>query len=260
MTKFSMIGSRELRRVPADFDCPIGTTWTGWFNPDGPLKCSGCGGDGYSPTAQWLYTTFYEHNTPPGKHWGDKLLQHEVDALAEQGVFRTFIGRSLPTDRHPHGINQWMRLYPSAEEVNAVQRGGHFLHDLQVNVYTVVPIRCKALGAELECSTCNGEGVIYRNAEHRAACDAWNPEPPTGDHIQIWQTVSEGGPVSPVFPDTIEGRHQLAMWMENNDTSVTSNLTAADWLRVMDGAMFLTDIHTGKPEFAISSSKAGEDA
>jgi hypothetical protein len=46
------------------------------------------------------------------------------------------------------------------------------------------------------------------------ACTAWERiEPPVGDGYQLWETVSEGSPVSPVF----ESREALINWMRKNE-------------------------------------------
>lgn len=59
------------------------------------------------------------------------------------------------------------------------------------------------------CPTCGGEGSVG-TPEQRKARDAWEPiEPPTGEGWQLWETVSEGSPISPVFPDA-EG---LIRWL-----------------------------------------------
>lgn len=42
---------------------------------------------------------------------------------------------------------------------------------------------------------------------------AENVEPPTGDGWQLWETVSEGSPISPVFADA-DG---LTVWMSDPD-------------------------------------------
>lgn len=234
-----MMSGREMRNVPADFHTPIGKTWEGWFNPDPETPCGHCGSSGYSPTARWLQSTFYDHNTADGG-WGSRLLQHDVDALIEAGRLRVPTGRSLPTARHPHGVQQWMRSRVTAEEINATRS----VHD-GINVYVLVEYRCGLLKAPVTCAECDGQGGTYRDDEHRAACEAWDPQPPTGDHIQLWQTVSEGGPVSPIFPDSPAGRVALAGWMAVNDTSIHRGLSEDDWLRLIGSEVSAIDIATG---------------
>jgi hypothetical protein len=60
------------------------------------------------------------------------------------------------------------------------------------------------------CPDCDGHGTVEAYEGQRADAEAWEPtEPPTGDGWQLWETVSEGSPVSPVFNDA-EG---LAQWL-----------------------------------------------
>lgn len=64
-----------------------------------------------------------------------------------------------------------------------------------------------------ECFQCKGMGEISENEEELKLYDNWEPEePPIGDGYQLWETVSVGSPVSPVF-NTPE---KLATWMTRN--------------------------------------------
>lgn len=59
------------------------------------------------------------------------------------------------------------------------------------------------------CARCGGNGDIG-TAEEREAVEDWkSTDPPTGDGWQVWETVSEGSPISPVFPD----REGLIQWL-----------------------------------------------
>ena len=51
-------------------------------------------------------------------------------------------------------------------------------------------------------------------------------KPPNGKGYQIWETVSEGSPVSPVFAKP----EDLAEWMVENDTSITRDTSYDTWL------------------------------
>lgn len=47
------------------------------------------------------------------------------------------------------------------------------------------------------CTACGGQGV---DPSHQAAYKAWTlTEPPVGDGWQVWETVTEGSPITPVF-------------------------------------------------------------
>ena len=64
--------------------------------------------------------------------------------------------------------------------------------------------------------------------------------------IQLWQTVSEGTPISPVFEDSDAGRHEMAKHMAEHDTtSILRDLDVDGWLQIIGGALG-TDIHSGE--------------
>lgn len=48
--------------------------------------------------------------------------------------------------------------------------------------------------------------------------------PPTGDGYQLWETVSEGSPISPVFATPEE----LATWMTRNRCTVNGPMSSYD--------------------------------
>lgn len=52
---------REVRRVPLDFDWPIGKIWEGFLMPEdvSPPVCSACEGEGISPRARFLKDQWY---------------------------------------------------------------------------------------------------------------------------------------------------------------------------------------------------------
>lgn len=55
-------------------------------------------------------------------------------------------------------------------------------------------------------------------------------DPPTGEGFQLWESTSEGSPISPVFPSA----EDLAEWMSENDCLFAgtrpSRETALTWL------------------------------
>lgn len=202
------MGHREAKRVPLDFDHPLNEVWPGYLmGPefDWP-SCPKCEGDGYSREAQAIANTFYSHQIggPNAKAlaWGDKLGQAEVDHLIEEGRLRVW------RDGEYHAEPR------TAADVNAEQRAGGFgAHDA-INRMILVEFRCERLGIERLCAHCGGYGDVA-TYEQRAAADEWQlTEPPEGDGWQLWETTSEGSPVSPVF----ETPEALADWCADNAT------------------------------------------
>jgi hypothetical protein len=107
-----------------------------------------------------------------------------------------------------HGDDIRLHL-PRAEEVNTVEaRGGLNGHDA-IDRWTLIETRAKRLGVWGKCHFCRGKGEIQPPRKKKKAYKKWHSyEPPTGDGYQLWETVSEGSPITPVF-ETME---LLAVW------------------------------------------------
>lgn len=115
--------------------------------------------------------------------------------------------------------NDWRLYIPSAEEVNANESkcglGGHD----GFNRWILIEARCKRLGIWGNCRICKGYDVKFPPRVSRRKYKSWRQyEPPTGSGFQLWETCSEGSPVSPVCL-TI---YDLAEWCERNATTFGS--------------------------------------
>jgi hypothetical protein len=141
--------------------------------------------------------------------WKHHLNSADVAALLKADRLYDFTHQVIPG-------KGWQRreppVVPTPEEVNSwsIQWCGHDA----INAAVAVRARCEREGYPVVCSVCKGEAGLWRDAEHKAAHEAWErTDPPTGDGWQLWETVSEGSPISPVFP-TADG---LVEWMTTED-------------------------------------------
>lgn len=127
--------------------------------------------------------------------WSHHLNEADVAALVEAGRLKELTHTWSPEQR-------WQPIeppvIPTPEDVNTWAIGG-FGHDA-INASVVLTARCTREGVADMCATCDGQGSVWRSAEQKAAHDAWKQtEPPEGEGWQVWETVSEGSPVTPVF-------------------------------------------------------------
>ncbi len=186
---------REIKRVPLDFDWPRGKAWAGFFCPYSSEQCPDCGGCGYGPDARRLHEDWYDF-ARTGRRWCDAITEDEVDALIESNRLYDFThtwSRESGWQRRADGYR------PSADEVNAWQRGRGIGHDA-INAHVCLEARCKRLGYALTCERCEGEGVVWESRALKRLHDEWESTfPPEGEGWQVWETVSEGSPISPVF-------------------------------------------------------------
>lgn len=214
---------REIKRVPLDFAWPLDKPWAGFINPhyDQHCKeCPFCDGEGYSTEGKKIADTWYDldnfnvkwrynynvgRDGKPAKHppwqiigisqaWCHDLTQDEVDALIAEERLTDFT--------HKFTKEGWEEREPKpvvlAAQVNEWSHHG-FGHDA-INRNICIRARCKRLGIEPYCTTCKGHGTIWDSPENKKRAEEWErQEPPTGEGWQVWETVSEGSPVSPVF-------------------------------------------------------------
>ena len=120
---------------------------------------------------------------------------------------------------------------PTPQEVNDWGIGG-LGHD-SINMWVCVRARVKRehLGTT-SCAHCKGHGTIWLTPAHEKRHKNWKEkEPPKGKGFQLWSTINEGEPSSPVFK-TLEA---LAEWCEVNATTFGSfRATKEEWMNMLD--------------------------
>lgn len=139
--------------------------------------------------------------------WLHHLSQDDVDALVAAGRLKDLTHTWSRADG-------WQEkdppVTPTAAQVNEWSLSG-FGHDA-INASIVVRARCERQGVDTICPTCKGHAGIEKYEGQRAEAEAWEPtDPPKGDGWQLWETVTEGSPISPVFATSDE----LAAWMSD---------------------------------------------
>jgi len=119
---------------------------------------------------------------------------------------------------------------PTPEEVNAWSMSG-LGHD-SINNWVVVEAECKRLNLNVTCLHCDGDGSIWESEEAKQMAEEWMPAgPPAGDGYQIWETVSEGSPISPVFTTPEE----LAQHMAGTRWGADKGTSYETWLKFIKG-------------------------
>lgn len=200
--------------------------------------CPDCGGSGYNPETRRLERDWYDNDgfgvrwtydygtAPDGssaerppwrvvgdcRRWYDKLTQDEVDALFEAGRLTDFTWPLwyrregdqwfVINRRERTKIGDWKPCdppdIPTAKQVNEWSVRG-FGHDA-INMTICLEVRATRLGVYGYCPTCEGDGEEWAQPQYEAAHNEWQEtEPPSGEGWQLWENVSEGSPISPVF-------------------------------------------------------------
>lgn len=159
--------------------------------------------------------------------WHHHLNQDDVDALIKEGRLHDF------THHYVDGSG-WVEndppTHPTAKEVNdwAIQGMGHD----SINEWIVTKAECARLGLPHDCEYCHGTGEFWKTPELKAQSDAWKDyEPPAGEGYQIWETVSEGSPISPVFATPEE----LAEHMSHTTWGADTGSSYETWMKFIQG-------------------------
>jgi hypothetical protein len=167
---------REVRRVPLDFDWPVGKVWDGFVNPH-YVQCPDC---------------------RSGSTASKEALGRLVHLILIAG-----------SDSIRGAVHPWLR----EAGINSVGKDFHELtaglagraprgalgHD-GIDRWSATKKIIAAAGLPEgwgTCKTCGGHAV---HPDHREAYESWGPGgPPTGEGWQLWETVSEGSPITPVY-------------------------------------------------------------
>lgn len=202
--------------MPLDFDHPLSEVWPGFVTPEAlrPVACPAeeacC--DGRTAAGAWLRAVV-------------NLLVMADDDLDAQAR-----GRSLhpwlddiygPFDRRsPFSAS---KPRPTAELGDLLDgltggssrgvfggRGSLAERDVAHALVTAAGLDPSSWGV---CPVCHGASYVEAYPGQEAEEEAWKETPPpAGVGWQMWESVSEGSPVSPVFP-TAEA---LALWMSTD--------------------------------------------
>lgn len=161
--------------------------------------------------------------------WCHHLNQDDVDALVRENRLMEFTHTWKAGEGWTPNDPQ---VVPSAEEVNLWSIRGGLGHD-SINSWVVIKAELERQGKPSTCAHCEGHGYTWTSKEDQQAYDNWTEtEPPTGPGFQMWETVSEGSPISPVF-DTPEG---LAHWLASNrQGSIDDGTTFEQWMKFITG-------------------------
>ena len=216
---------REIKRVPLNFAWPKDKIWEGYLNPHYQGHCSDCpecNGKGATTAFQRLEDLV------------SLLLLSAEDA--QQGKAHPYF------EQAPLYNTQGMAVSTDIVELTTGLSGrapqGLIGHGACARFTTTNAI-IKAAGLKKTwgtCPKCKGEGSVWDKPQNKARAARWRrKEPPKGKGWQLWETVSEGSPISPVFA----APEALADWLVTNpDYKWRRNdagTTREQWLRFICG-------------------------
>lgn len=239
------MGHRTVKRVPMDFAHPINETWPGFVNPH-YRECPHCEG-GYSHEYTWIRPLIHRLLMigEAAERWNGRLHPY----LLEMGY---------KNERPPEGMAVLCRGLAGTSPSDLF---GYMGCGAELTAIEKVMQAAGLPEDATTCKHCKGEGIDPEIAE---AYEAWKEyEPPTGEGWQLWETCSEGSPVSPVFATAEE----LAAWCVTGATIFADiRSTYEEWLGMFKGgedavemgSMFIVDTRRGVMGAAVHVLEKGD--
>lgn len=204
---------RELKRVPLDFAWPMDERWHGYLNPHYE-ECKTCGGSGSTVAKRRLDDLV------------SLLMLSGSDAA--RGKCHPYLEEAPLYETRSMTCGQDMVELTSA----LAGRSSSFMGYDSVARWSATRKIIAAAGLPEKwgtCLGCDGHGIPRDKYE---AYEAWSrSDPPTGEGFQIWETVSEGSPISPVFATAEE----LARHMATTSWGADHGTSYEQWLRFING-------------------------
>jgi len=206
---------RELKRVPLNFDHPIGEIWPGYLSPDYRECPSNDCDNGSTLAGAWLeaITHLLMMSGETGDGDRERPLHPWLEAVA------------LRPDRRPG---------PQMAELTVGLAGRQpvFIGHDAIDRWSASKKIIAAAGLPEGWGTCD---VCEGSAQHpddKEAAEAWEPtDPPTGEGYQMWGTTSEGNPMTPVF----ETLRELAEYCSAHCTTFASMTASVEGWEQMLG-------------------------
>lgn len=200
---------REIKRVPLDWDWPVNKIWEGYQWPSSLVSAPCPAGDaclnGHTAAGAWVAEIAHLAlmlDDDLGSQRRGQPLHPYFDSVP-----RPYGSPTRTSDARPS---------PDIAEFGAglAGREGVFMGHDAIDRWHATDALIRAAGLDPKvwgvCPQCQGHGSVEAYPGQRAAAEAWEPtEPPSGEGWQLWETVTEGSPISPVFPDAEE----LAQWL-----------------------------------------------
>ena len=210
---------RELRRVPLDFDWPLNKVWKGFINPrykkcpeDQKTCFTGQTADRcWLDAICWFITTVADDALDGGRRlknggkWPHPYLSEFQQAPHHSPPSKLGMAESLRWLQNKQAINELVlpptKAFVEFYKALTKEQESFFGFMGGSGTYRIEQALLRAAGLPDDwglCPVCKGEG---QDPAVKEAYDSWKAEdPPTGEGWQLWETVSEGSPISPVFP------------------------------------------------------------
>jgi hypothetical protein len=164
--------------------------------------------------------------------WEYHLNDSDIDILVKRP-------EALGNTHHQDADGNWIEndppVRPTVEELQLSMLSS--FSNTRIEYHLINGI-CEREGVRYLCDICEGAIEIWPSQADRKLHDEWErPKPPSGTGYQLWSTVTDGTPNSPVF----ETPEELADFLVGPDSperrGINSDLSRGEWLTFIIGEM-----------------------
>lgn len=245
---------RTMKRVPLDFDWPLGKIWSGYVNDKPRRPCPEDGKtcfNGVTGAYHWLeamcqFIDTIAHNSD-GVSSMEDLERFQAEYQKRGRIYPSPILREfshqptfhppIPEDLDMNGrfrfLTRTTKMIPPTKQFAELFEAfsGERSTMMGNGSYAIMRAFWKAANLPENwgtCPVCKGHCI---DPELYEEYESWEPtDPPAGEGYQLWNTTTEGHPDSPVFKTLDE----LAQWCESNATTFASFRTSAEqWKKML---------------------------
>ena len=164
--------------------------------------------------------------------WRYHMNDADIDILVKRP-------EALGTTHHKDAQGNWIEndppVRPSVEELQLSMMD--VFPNSRIEYHLIEGI-CEQEGVPYLCEICNGDIEIWPSEQDRKLYNEWEPSKlPSGDGYQLWSTVTEGTPNSPVFATPEELADFLAGPQSPERKGINRDVTRDEWLMFIKGEM-----------------------
>lgn len=165
-------------------------------------------------------------------YWQYHLNETDIDILVKRPG-------ALDNTHHRDADGNWVEnvppVRPTVEELQLLMMNN--LSNSKIEGHLIKGI-CEHEGVRYLCDICEGDTEIWPSHADRQLYHEWEtPQPPSGDGYQLWSTVTEGTPNSPVFETPEELADFLVSPNSPERRGINRDLSRDEWLVFIKGEM-----------------------
>jgi hypothetical protein len=221
----AMLAQNNLRHSPDYYGLSLEEV-EAFFKSASDLETSRCDASAEYWSEAWRLASLYN------KSWQFHLNDNDIDILMKSPEA---LVNTLRKDEQGNWVQNDPLVRPTCEELQFSMMQPFSNSRVQ---HHLISGMCALEGVPYLCEICDGDIELWPSAEDRELYNNWEqPKPPSGPGFQLWSTVTEGTPNSPVFETPEALADFLVSPASPEKRGINKDLTRDEWLVFIKGEM-----------------------